>query len=258
MNSPLVSFTRLSPHTSGDRTHKIDRITPHCVVGQMQIEDMLSWFAQPSTKASANYGIGADGRIGLCVPESMRSWCSSSSENDQRAITIECASDKVEPYAFNGSVYRALVLLCTDICERHGKKTLLWIPDKDKALSYKPKSDEMLLTVHRWFAAKSCPGTWMYERMGKLAEEVTWQLSDAFHPVCYRVQVGKYQDKATAIIARDEIKKAGFPAIIIDRKDKYIIQCGLFENKQNAINLKKKLRLAGFPAKVKEIPEVEG
>lgn len=31
----------------------------------------------------------------------------------------------------------------------------------------------MVLTVHRWFANKSCPGDWMYARMGDLASKVT-------------------------------------------------------------------------------------
>ena len=35
------------------------------------------------------------------------------------------------------------------------------------------KADEMILTVHRWFANKSCPGNWMFARMGDLAEKVT-------------------------------------------------------------------------------------
>ena len=34
-NSPLVVYTKLSPNHSGQRTHSIDRITPHCVVGQL-------------------------------------------------------------------------------------------------------------------------------------------------------------------------------------------------------------------------------
>ena len=66
--------------------------------------------------------------------------------------------------------------LCVDICKRNGKKKLLWLGDKDKTLSYEPKSDEMVLTVHRWFANKSCPGSWMYARMGDLAAKVTAQL----------------------------------------------------------------------------------
>lgn len=63
-----------------------------------------------------------------------------------------------------------------DICKRNGKSKLLWLGDKDKTLAYSPKADEMVLTVHRWFANKSCPGNWMYARMGDLVEKVTAQL----------------------------------------------------------------------------------
>ena len=172
-NSSMVVYTKLSPNNSGQRTHSIDRITPHCVVGQCTAEGLGDWFAKTSTQASSNYGIGKDGRVGMYVEEKNRSWCSSSNANDQRAITIECASDTTEPYAFKDVVYQTLIKLCVDICKRNGKNKLLWLGDKDKTLSYEPKSGEMILTVHRWFANKSCPGNWMYARMGDLAEKVT-------------------------------------------------------------------------------------
>ena len=173
-NSSLVSYTKLSPNHSGQRTHSIDRITPHCVVvGQCSVETLGNIFLPTSRQASCNYGIGVDGRVGMYVEEKNRSWCSSSSANDQRAITIECASDTTEPYAFKDVVYQKLITLCVDICKRNGKKKLLWLGDKDKTLSYESKSDEMVLTVHRWFANKSCPGNWMYARMGDLAEKVS-------------------------------------------------------------------------------------
>ena len=175
-NSSLVSYTKLSPNHSGLRTHSIDRITPHCVVGQCSVETLGNIFLPASRQASSNYGIGVDGRVGMYVEEKNRSWCSSSSANDQRAVTIECASDATEPYAFKDVVYQKLIALCVDICKRNGKKKLLWLGDKDKTLSYEPKSDEMVLTVHRWFANKSCPGSWMYARMGDLAAKVTAQL----------------------------------------------------------------------------------
>ena len=177
-NSSLVSYTKLSPNHSGLRTHSIDRITPHCVVGQCSVETLGNIFLPTSRQASCNYGIGVDGRVGMYVEEKNRSWCSSSSANDQRAVTIECASDTTEPYAFKDVVYQTLIKLCVDICKRNGKKKLLWLGDKDKTLSYEPKSDEMVLTVHRWFANKSCPGSWMYARMGDLAAKVTAQLGD--------------------------------------------------------------------------------
>lgn len=178
-NSSLVSYTKLSPNHSGLRTHSIDRITPHCVVGQCSVETLGSIFLPTSRQASCNYGIGADGRIGMYVEEKNRSWCSSSNANDQRAVTIECASDTSEPYAFKDVVYQKLITLCVDICKRNGKKKLLWLGNKDKTLSYSPKSDEMVLTVHRWFANKSCPGNWMYARMGDLAEKVTSALGNS-------------------------------------------------------------------------------
>ena len=172
-NSPLVSYTKLSPNHSGQRTHSIDRITPHCVVGQCSVETLGNVFLPTSCQASSNYGIGVDGRVGMYVEEKNRSWCSSSAANDQRAVTIECASDATEPYAFKDVVYQRLIELCTDICKRNGKTRLLWLGDKTKTLNYSPKQDEMVLTVHRWFANKSCPGDWLYARMGDLAEKVT-------------------------------------------------------------------------------------
>ena len=175
-NSNLVNCTVKSPNHSGARTHSIDRITPHCVVGQLSAESIGGCFTNPSRQASCNYGIGLDGRVCLIVDEENRSWCSSNSANDQRAVTIEVASDSTAPYAFEDAAYNKLIDLCEDICCRNGKKKLLWIEDKDTALNYNPKNDEMLLTVHRWFANKSCPGDWMFARMGNLANEVTRRL----------------------------------------------------------------------------------
>ena len=176
-NSPLVSYTKLSPNHSGQRTHSIDRITPHCVVGQCSVETLGNIMYPTSRQASCNYGIGPDGRVGMYVEEKNRSWCSSSNANDQRAITIECASDTFHPYAMNDKVYATLITLCTDICRRNGKKKLLWFADKNKSLNYIPAADEMVLTVHRWFANKSCPGDWLYSRLSDVAAKVTANLS---------------------------------------------------------------------------------
>ncbi|GEM_PF-498240 len=175
-NSKLVNYTKLSPNHSGTRTHSIDRITPHCVVGQCSVETLGNIFMNANREASCNYGIGADGRVLLCVDEGNRSWCSSSNSNDQRAVTIECASETYHPYEMNSNVYNSLVKLCVDICKRNGKKKLLWFNDKNKALNYSPKSDEILITVHRWFDNKACPGDWLYNRLGDLARRVTEKL----------------------------------------------------------------------------------
>lgn len=176
-NSSLVEYLRFSPNHSGKRLAKIDRITPHCVVGQCSIESLGNLFAIPKTKASSNYGIDVTGKIGMFVEECNRSWCSSSGANDNRAVTIECASETVAPYKMTDAVYKSLVNLCADICKRNDKTVLLWLGDKEKTLSYVPKDNEMLLTVHRWFANKSCPGDWLFSRLDGLASEVTSILS---------------------------------------------------------------------------------
>ena len=199
-NSKLVSYTKLSPNHSVHRTHAIDRITPHCVVGQCSVETLGNIFAPASREASSNYGIGVDGRIGMYVEEKNRSWCSSSNANDQRAVTIECASDTYEPYAMNSKVYDSLVNLCTDICRRNGKNKLLWLGDKNRTLNYSPKSNEMVLTVHRWFANKSCPGNWLYARLGDLANKVTANLQGA------PVKPSPSPSKSIDAIAREVIR----------------------------------------------------
>ena len=176
-NSPLVVYTKISPNQSGQRTHSIDRITPHCVVGQCSAESLGSLFADSARQASSNYGIDKDGRVGMYCPESNRSWCTSSRENDQRAITVECASDTEHPYAMNDAVYKTLIELCIDVCRRNGKQKLLWFADKETALAYEPAAGEMLITVHRWYANKSCPGDWLFSRLGDVAAKVTAALA---------------------------------------------------------------------------------
>lgn len=177
-NSTLVDCTVMSPNHSGTRNTAITRITPHCVVGQLTAEGIGYCFTG-SRQASSNYGIGTDGRVGLYVDESFRAWTTSSYENDNAAITIECASDTTHPYAFNDVVWQKLIDFCVDACRRHGKKKLLWLGSLNATLYYEQnslKDDEFLLTAHRWFASTACPGDWMYSREEELARRVTMEL----------------------------------------------------------------------------------
>ena len=251
-NSSLVNCTVLSPNHSGKRTHKIDRITPHCVVGQLSAESIGGCFTSPSRKASCNYGIGKDGRVCLIVDEANRSWCSSSTANDQRAITIECASDTSEPYTMNSAVYNKLVDLCIDICKRNGIKKLLWFADKNKSLSYKPANGEAVLTVHRWFASKSCPGNWLYSRLGDLASKVNAGLGNAAPQqtstsgTLYRVQTGAFKNKSNAKVLEAKVKKAGFDTYITVVDGLYKVQVGAYSKKKSANAQAAKLKAAGF------------
>lgn len=221
-NSSLVSYTKLSPNHSGLRTHTIDRITPHCVVGQCSVEVVGDVFYPTSRQASSNYGIGPDGRIGMYCEEKNRSWCTSSNANDQRAITIECASDTFHPFAMKDDVYKSLINLCVDICKRNGKNKLIWFGDKEKTLNYNPEPNEMVITVHRWFDNRSCPGDWLYSRLGSLADEVTARLNstdttnvkEKTSDTLYRVQVGAFSKKEGAEALLKQLREAGFEGFI--------------------------------------------
>ena len=175
-DSKLVSVVVPSPNHSGKRVYPLTRVSVHCVVGQCYAKSLGDLFADAGFEASSNYGIGFDGKIGQYLPESYRSWCTSSYDNDNRAITIEVASDTFHPYKVTQAAYDALIKLLVDICKRNGKKKVIWFGDKSKSLSYQPKSDELLMTVHRWFANKACPGDYLYDLHPQIAAQVNKQL----------------------------------------------------------------------------------
>lgn len=174
--SKLVEMKLISPCATNPRQKEISRITIHCFVGMWTVEEMLTYFANPSNKVSCNYVIDRDGRIGLCEPEGTRAWCSSNGDNDHRSINIEVASDTSEPYRITDSSYTSLIDLCTDICHRNGKTELIWIDNKEKALSYNLKEHQMLITVHRWFANKACPGDYIYGYLYSIASQVSAEI----------------------------------------------------------------------------------
>ena len=178
-NSPLVSYTKISPNKTSPRNKKIDTITIHCVVGQCSVETLGNVFAPTSRQAASNYGVGVDGRIGMYVEEKDRSWCSSSGANDHRAITIEVASDTTHPYAVNDKAFAALLDLVTDICQRNGIKKLVWSTNKDDRVNHRNGCN---MTVHRDYANKSCPGDYLYSRHGQIADEVNRRLGSYAEP----------------------------------------------------------------------------
>ena len=175
-NSPLVDYTRISPNKNSPRNHEIDTITIHCVVGQCTVETLGNIFAPTSRQASSNYGVGTDGKIGMYVEEKDRSWCSSNAANDNRAVTIEVASDTKHPYAVNDRAFAALLDLVTDICKRNGIKKLVWSTEKADRVNHKNGCN---MTVHRDYANKSCPGDYLYNRHREIAAEVNRRLGVA-------------------------------------------------------------------------------
>lgn len=224
-NSSLVDYRRISPNKNANRKHKIDRVTIHCVVGQCSVVTLGNIFANANKEASSNYGVGYDGKVGLYVEEKDRSWCSSSAENDNRAVTIEVASDTYYPYSVNDAAYNKTIDLVTDICRRNGKTRIIWFGDKDKTLNYKPKANEMVMTVHRWFANKSCPGEYLYSRHGKIADEVNRRLGNSEHIVIHNDT------------NENEVCKVYLPVLRINARSGYVRTMQILLNKYNAARL---------------------
>lgn len=174
-NSSLVSYTNITDHRSSPRNMPIDTITIHCIVGQWTAKQGCDYFKNTPRDASANYIVGKDGDIGLSVPEEDRAWTSSNRANDNRAVTIEVASDTTHPYAVTDAAYEGLIKLVADICKRNGIKKLVWSTNKDDRVNHRNGCN---MTVHRDFAAKACPGQYLYDRHGDIADKVNEILSN--------------------------------------------------------------------------------
>lgn len=250
-NSPLVTYTNITKNKTPNRNHVIDTITIHCIVGQWTAKQGCDYFATTDRECSANYVVGKDGSIGLSVEEKDRSWCSSSSANDHRAITIEVASDTSHPYAVTDAAYNALIQLVADICKRNGIKQLLWKADK----SLIGQVDKQNMTVHRWFANKSCPGEYLYSRHSDITAKVNAILNqdaedkeEEKSDVLYRVQVGAYSKKANADAQLKKVKAAGFDTYMVKVDGLYKIQVGAYSKKTNADAMLAKVKKAGFDA----------
>lgn len=247
-NSKLISYTKISPNRTSPRNHKIDTVTIHCVVGQCSVETLGNIFAPTSRQASCNYGIGADGRIGMYCEEKDRSWCSSDAANDNRAITIEVASDTKHPYAVNAKAYAALIDLLVDICKRNGIPRLVWSTSKADRVNHKNGCN---MTVHRDYANKSCPGEYLYSRHAQIASEVNKRLGSTDtrpqpEKVLYRVQTGAFRNKASAEALLQQVKAKGFDTYMVKVNGLYKVQVGAFAQKSNAIAMAAKLKAAGF------------
>lgn len=166
-NSSLVSIVNYSPNHSGRRNQPITKIAIHHTAGAVSAATIGNIFRPTSRQASCNYGIGNDNKIVLCVDESNRSWCTSSSWCDNRAITIEVAnSSNGGNWPVSDRVLATLIDLVTDICRRNGIKNCTYTGGKDGVLQ-----------KHEWYANTNCPGPYLGSKFSYIASEVNKRLA---------------------------------------------------------------------------------
>ncbi|XCH79076.1 MAG: N-acetylmuramoyl-L-alanine amidase [Candidatus Dehalobacter alkaniphilus] len=244
-NSPLVNYTKISPNSSNPRKDTIKKITIHHMAGNLTVEVCGNVFAPTSRQASANYGIGTDGRVGMYVEEKNRAWTSSNAENDNQAVTIEVANDEIGGnWHVSDAALNRLIDLCVDICKRNGIEKLNFTGDKNGNL-----------TMHKYFAATACPGPYLSSKFPYIADEVNQRLNPPAAPAVpaapsklYRVQTGAFGNKSNATALEAKLKAQGFPTIIVQVDKLYKVQVGAYGVKSNADAMLAKLKKAGYDA----------
>ena len=249
-NSPLVNYKKISPNKSNGRIHPthnpkgvIDTITIHHTAGKLSIESLGNVFAPSSRQASSNYGVGDDGRIGMYVEEKDRSWCTSSTANDCRAITIEVVnSQSGGNWPVSDKALAATIKLCIDICKRNNIKKINFTGDKTGNL-----------TMHKWFANTNCPGPYLESKFPYIANEINKALTNTAPAsekpsgqVLYRVQTGAFRVKKNADELLAKVKAAGFDTYMVQVDGLYKVQVGAYSVKANADTMANKLKAKGF------------
>ena len=178
-NSSLISYTKISPNRTSPRKKPIRKITIHHMAGNLTVEQCGAVFAPTSRKASSNYGIGTDGRIGMYVEEKDRAWTSSSPDNDNQAVTIEVANNTLGPnWTVSDKAMTSLIDLCVDICKRNGIQRLNFTGDKTGNL-----------TMHCYFKSTLCPGPYLKSKFPYIASEVNKRLGAEAAPGPFIVQI---------------------------------------------------------------------
>ena len=171
-HSPLIALTRLSPHRNSPRNQPITKITIHHTAGHIGLEALGDWLGRATTRASYNYGISTDGRIGLFVCERDRSWASSSPANDHQAVTIGVANNSGAPdWRVSDTAFAALIDLCVDICRRNGIAALVYDGTPDGSL-----------TRHNFFSNTNCPGPFLQGRFPEICRLVNERLGVSAAP----------------------------------------------------------------------------
>lgn len=171
-NSSLVNHVHLSPNYTAMSNKKNEVIVIHHMAGKLTVEQCGNVFAPSSRKASSNYGIDGNGRIGLYVEEKNRSWATSSRAIDSRAITIEVANSVAGGnWPVSDKAMASLINLCVDICKRNGIKKLNYTGDKNGNLQ-----------MHKWYAATGCPGAYLESKFPYIANEVNKRLNGSTTP----------------------------------------------------------------------------
>ena len=145
-----------SNYTKGRRS-RISKITVHHMAGKLTAKQCGQVFQAKGRGASAHYGVGSDGKVGLYVDEENAAWADANSTSNHKSVTIEVANSKTGgSWPVSDKSLGLLIKLCADIAKRNGLGKL--VAGKN-------------LTWHSMYCATTCPGDHLRSKMKYIAEE---------------------------------------------------------------------------------------
>ena len=165
MAYPTVDGVKLFSYTRGKRKYPITKITIHHMAGKLSGDTCYSILE--GKHYSCDYMVDKDAKVYRCLDDTYASICSSNSDNDHRAITIETANcQNGDPWPISDEVYDRLIQLVVELCKCYDIKQLEFTGDKTGNL-----------TMHKMFAATACPGPYLESLFPIIASEVNSKLA---------------------------------------------------------------------------------
>lgn len=238
-NSSLVNTTvwcAEGNYTHGRSGRNIEMVALHHMAGVLSAEQCGRIFQQAGRGASANYGIGKDGEVGLYVDEYNTAWANSNWDSNCKSVSIELSNSSASGnYPVSDVVLNKAIDLIADIFKRNnlGKcvkgQNLVW---------------------HSMYSNTYCPGDYIRGKLDYIVDKVNEKLglnsNVSSNDNLYKVQVGAFSKKENADNLANEIKNKGIDTYIVKIDNLYKVQCGAFANVDNAKNMAKTLNNMGY------------
>ena len=238
-NSSLVNTTvwcAEGNYTHGRSGRNIEMVALHHMAGVLSAEQCGRIFQQSGRGASANYGIGYDGKIGLYVDEYNTAWANANWDSNCKSVSIELSNSSASGnYPVSDVVLNKAIDLIADIFKRNnlGKcvkgQNLVW---------------------HSMYSNTYCPGDYIRGKLDYIVDKVNEKLglnsNTNSNDNLYKVQAGAFSKKENADNLANEIKSKGVDTCIITEDGLYKVQCGAFSNVDNAKNMAKTLNNMGY------------
>ena len=143
-------------YTKG-RSYKISKITIHHMAGKLTAKQCGNVFKASGRGASAHYGVGSDGKIGIYVDEKNAAWSDANRTSNHKSVSIEVANSKIGgQWNVSDKSLSLTIKLVADIAKRNNLGKL--VAGKN-------------LTWHSMYANTTCPGPYLRSKMKYIAQE---------------------------------------------------------------------------------------